>query len=226
MSTLDKRTGYFITQIENVRDPIRTTHWRLRFNVPLIKAQLGTDICPDVKSDDEICVMIKTAKIPKLLINTAEAWFMGQSVLFTTNTDYEKESNFDILEPADVRGFRFLGKWNQLAHNTDLYQNGSLGTSVIDPNSERGINLGSAKYTSTFDSGKSVVRNSGWVYLELYDYTLGEVILRVEYINIFPASIGELNLSHEEANLGRYTALFKHDRFRIVLPKGGTGSIT
>jgi hypothetical protein len=223
MSTLDKSTGYWVSQIENVRDPIRTSHWRLRFNIPLIKAQLGTvDFLDDITSDDEISVMVKTAKIPKAVINTAEAWYMGQSVLFATNTTYDQESSFSILETANVNGYRFLGKWNQLAHNTDIYQYGAQGTSLISPTKERGINLGSAKYTSSYDSGKSVVRNSGWVYLELYDYTLGEVLLRVNYINIFPSTLGELDLSHEASDLGKYTATFKHDRFNITIPKNGT----
>ncbi len=222
MATLDKRNGYWITQIENVRDPIRTSHWRLRFNVPLIKAQLGSsDLFKDINSDDDLSVMVKTAKIPKVTTNTAEAWYMGQSESFTTNTTYETESTFSILEPADVRGYRFLGKWHQLAHNTDLYQLGSSDSSVISPENERGINLGSAKYTSTFDGGKSVVRNRNWVYLELYDYTLGEVLMRVNYVNMFPTSLGDLDLSHESSDLGKYQATFKHDRITITLPKDG-----
>ena len=223
MSTLDKKTGYWVTQIENVRDPIRTSHWRLRFNIPLIKAQLGTvDFISDITSDDDLSVIVKSAKIPKAITNTAEAWYMGQSVVFPTNTTYDQESSFSILEPADVRGFRFLGKWQQLVHNTDIYQYGSNGSSLISPTNERGINLGSAKYTSTFDSGKSVIRNSGWIYLELYDYTLGEVLLRVDYINIFPTAIGEIDLNHNASELATYTASFKHDRFNITIPKNGT----
>lgn len=221
MATLDKRTGYFVNVMEKVRDPIRTSHWRLRFNVPLIKAQLGPDLMEDISGDDDITVMVKTAKIPKLTVNTAEAWWMGQSVLFTTNTEYEKESTFDVLETADVLGYRFLGKWNQLAHNTDLYRAGAYENSLINPETQRGVNLGSAKYTKNNDGGKSVVRNVGWVFLELYDYTAGEVLLRVDYTNIFPSSLGELNLSHEGSDLGKYQLTMKHDFFRLTLPKSG-----
>lgn len=226
MATLDKATGYFQYPLEQVKDPIRTSHWRLRFNVPLIKAQVGDTFLSDVNSDDDISVMIKTAKMPKLDINTAEAWYMGQSVQFATNSTYEKESSFEVLETEDVRGYRFLGLWHQLAHNTDLIQNGSYGTHAISPTETRGINLGSAKYTSTADSGKSVVRNTNWMYLELYDYTTGEVVVRVNYINAFPSSLGDFSLSYEGSDLVKYTVVFKHDFHRIVIGKDGTGSIT
>src|ERR1035437_3265478 len=132
--TLDKRNGYFVTTMSTLRDPIRTTHWRLRFNVPLIKAEIGGSLVPDVNTDDDIAVMVKTASVPKVIINSAESWYMGQKIYFQTNSEYDKETIFNIQETADVRGFRFLGKWSELAHNTDLYQLGSLGTSVIDPN--------------------------------------------------------------------------------------------
>lgn len=217
---LDKRNGYFVTAMTGLRDPIRTTHWRLRFNVPLIRAQVGGELFPDVVSDDDIAVMVKTASVPKVIINSVESWYMGQKVYFTTNTEYDKESSFSIQETADVRGFRFLGKWSELAHNTDLYHVGALGESAIDPN-QRGVNLGSAKYPATADGGNSVVRNSGWLFLELYDYTTGEVILRVEYINVFPSSLGGFSLGYDNADLAKYDATFTHDYYRIILPKNG-----
>ena len=221
-STLDPRTGYFVDQFQKVRDPFRTSHWRLRFNIPLIKAQIGGSLIPDINTDDDISVIIKSATIPKLEVNVAEQWYMGQSEIFTTNSTYDKESTFDIVEPQDARGLRFLGRWQQLAHNTDLYQLGQLGTSVVDPVNDVGINLGSAKYPSTFNGGKSVVRNSGWVFLELYDYTLGTTLLRLDYINIFPKNIGGMQLKYEGSDLAGYTATFGHDRHRITFPSNGT----
>jgi hypothetical protein len=218
---LDKRNGYFVTALSTLRDPIRTSHWRLRFNVPLIKAEIGGTLVPDVNTDDDIAVMVKTASVPKVIINSVESWYMGQKIYFQTNTEYDKETSFNIQETADVRGFRFLGKWSELAHNTDLYQLGSLGTSVIDPNNEMGVNLGSAKFPATANGGKSVVRNSGWLYLELYDYTTGETILRVEYINVWPSSLGGFELAYENPDLAKYSATFTHDYYRIVLPNNG-----
>lgn len=215
---LDKRNGYFVTAMSTLRDPIRTSHWRLRFNVPLIKAQVGGELMPDVNTDDDIAVMIKTASVPKVIINTAESWYMGQKIYFQTNTEYDKETTFNIQETADVRGFRFLGKWSELAHNTDLYQLGKLGTSVINPDTEMGVNLGSAKYNN---GGKSVVRNTGWLYLELYDYTTGETLLRVEYVNVFPSSMGGIALGYDAPELAKYDVTFTHDFYRIILPNNG-----
>lgn len=218
---LDKRNGYFVNAMNVLRDPIRTTHWRLRFNVPLIKAQVGGELFPDINTDDDISVIVKNANVPKAIINHVDSWYMGQRTIFTTNTEYETESTFNIQETADVRGFRFLGKWSELAHNTDLYQVGSLGTSAIDPDAERGVNLGSAKYPASFDGGKSVVRNRGWLFLELYDYTTGEVVLRVEYINVFPSSLGGFPLSYDNPDLVKYDVTMKHDLYRTILPLNG-----
>lgn len=218
---LDKRNGYFVTAMSSLRDPIRTSHWRLRFNVPLIKAEIGGDLIPDVNTDDDIAVMVKTSSVPKVIINSVESWYMGQKIYFQTNTEYDKESNFNIQETADVRGFRFLGQWSELAHNTDLYQVGSLGNSAINPNTQRGVNLGSAKFPGNADGGRSVVRNSGWMFLELYDYTTGETILRVEYINVWPSSLGGFELAYENPDLAKYTATFTHDYYRIILPNNG-----
>lgn len=220
MALPSKSTGYFVTAMESLRDPIRSTHWRLRFNVPAIKSQMGasaTKLLQGIDTDDDLSIMVKTTSIPKIVINTAQAYYMGQSIDFATNTEFEKTSSLELLEPSDMIGMRFLGLWNQLVHNVDAIDVDTDGNAAISPDGELGVNLGAGKFSVT-DFAKSVVRNSGWVYLEMYDYTYGNVLFRVNYINCWPKEIGGGSLAHEGPNLVKFNVTLNHDRYKFILP--------
>lgn len=225
MAALDRTNGYFIDSLNNLRDPIRTNLWRLNFNIAAIKANFpsGLDFLSDIEDTDSISFMVRSATVPKITVNSAESWYMGQSSKFSTNTEYAPTSTFEIEERQDVKGWRFLLMWNQHVHNTDALYHTKLdeaGTNrVIDPESDTPVGLGTNKYPSSFNRGLSLTRNTDWVSLDLYDYTTGEIIMRVSYVNFWPSEIGEASLSYENPTLMKYTFTATHDRYKYVVPK-------
>src|ERR1019366_8791966 len=161
MAKSGKAGGYWVTQMENQRDPLRTTHWRLRVNVPGIKSQMAAsanNLLKDINTDDDISVIVKDSTIPKIVINTVQSWYMGQSIDFPTNTEFEKTSTLGIQETSDLIGFRFFGLWNQQVHNVDAIDADTQDNAVINQ-TDVGINMGAGKFSVT-DIPTSVIRNN------------------------------------------------------------------
>lgn len=219
MST-DKSNFYWISQMESQRDPIRTTHWRFRVNTSkVINAMGNPEALRDIESDKDISVIVKNAEIPKVVTNFADAFFMGQKMGFATNTDFDHESTFEILETSDLIGLRFFGYWHQYVHNVGLLTVDKPDKQAIDPNSDTGmgVNLGAGKFTQDIYPS-TVSRNTDWVWLELYDYTQGVVLFRVSYVNFVPKSIGGINIKHEGANLATWSLQSRQDAYNFVIP--------
>lgn len=216
--------GYWLGQMEQQRDPIRTTHWRLRVNVPAIKAQMAasaTNWLKDINTDDDISVIVKDANVPKIVHETVKSWYMGQNIEFPTNTTFENQSTFQIQETSDLIGFRFFGLWHQLVHNVDAIDADTQDAPAINP-TDVPFNTGAGKFSVT-DFPSSVIRNNGWVNLELYDYTKSIVLLRVNYINAFPKEIMGSQLSFEQASLLKWNLVLNHDRYKFVFPSNVSG---
>lgn len=220
--------GYGLAQMENQRDAIRTTHWRLRVNVPAIKGQMpasATAWLKDINTDDDLTVIVKSANLPKITTETVKSWYMGQNIEFPTNTTFENQSTFEVQETSDLIGFRFFGLWHQLVHNMDVIDADVQDTPAINP-TDVPLNTGAGKFSVT-DFPTSVIRNNGWVSLELYDYTKSITLLRVNYINAFPKEVMGSQLSFEQASLLKWNLVLNHDRYKFVIPStvAGLGNI-
>lgn len=216
----DKSNFYWISQMSSQRDPIRTTHWRLRVNVAAIKTAMGNPpALSDITNDQDISVIVKNGTLPSLSTEVADSFFMGQKMGFATNTNFETELSWEIQETSDLKGFRFFGLWHQYVHNVAALTLDTPNNQLIDPNSETGmgVNLGSGKFTQN-DYPNSVVRGSDIVWLELYDYTQGYVLLRCSFLNFFPKSIGGISLEHASPSLAKWTLKSHQDAYNYVIP--------
>lgn len=222
---MDKSNFYWLTQMANQRDPIRTTHWRFRVNVTSILSAMGNpSALSDITTDGDISVLVKTGTVPKIIVNSADSFFMGQKMAFATNSDFDTELDWEIQETADLKAFRFFMIWSQFVHNTGSIKSDTIDTNVIDPTTV-GLNLGSGKFTQT-DYPNSVVRNNDVVWLELYDYTQGYVLWRCSFVNFWPKSVGGISLSHESPALAKWTLQSHQDYYNFVIPSkfGSMGS--
>jgi len=217
---IDKSNFYWVSAMTSQRDPIRTTHWRLRVNTQAVKTAMGNpSILADINGDTDISVIVKTGSVPKILINSADSFFMGQKMAFATNTEFDTESDWEVQETSDLIALRFFGMWNQYVHNVGALTIDKPANQAIDPNSSTGMgmNLGSGKFTST-DYPNSLVRNTDWVWLELYDYTQGVVLFRVSFVNFWPKSFGGIQLTHESPSLAKWTLGSHQDYYTYVIP--------
>lgn len=217
---VDKSNFYWISQMTSQRDPIRTTHWRLRINTAALKTAMGNpSILADINNDQDLSVLVKTGNVPKVVINSADSFFMGQKMAFATNTEFDTELEWNIQETSDLKAFRFFALWNQYVHNVGAMTIDNPSKQVIDPNAENGvgINLGSGKFTQV-DYPNSVVRNSDWVWLELYDYTQGYVLFRCSFVNFWPKSVGGITLNHETPGLATWSLQSHQDYYNYVVP--------
>lgn len=217
---VDKSNFYWISQMTSQRDPIRTTHWRFRVNVAAIKTAMGNPaILSDITNDQDLSVLVKTGTIPKVIINSADSFFMGQKMAFATNTEFDTELDWEIQETADLKAFRFFSIWNQYVHNTGAVTIDKPSNAAIDPNSDSGmgVNLGSGKFTQN-DYPNSVVRNNDLVWLELYDYTQGVVLWRCSFVNFWPKQVGGISLNHEGPALAKWTLQSHQDYYNYVVP--------
>lgn len=216
----DKSNFYWISQMASQRDPIRTTHWRLRINTAALKTAMGNPaILSDITNDQDLSVLVKTGNVPKVVVQTADSFFMGQKMAFATNTEFDTELDWEIQETADLKAFRFFALWNQYVHNVGALTIDNPNNAAIDPNAANGmgVNLGSGKFTQT-DYPNSVVRNNDMVWLELYDYTQGYVLWRCSFVNFFPKSVGGISLSHEAPALAKWTMQSHQDTYNFVVP--------
>jgi hypothetical protein len=216
----DKSNFYWISQMSSQRDPIRTTHWRLRVNTAAIKTAMGNpSILSDITNDQDLSVLVKTGTIPKVVVQTADSFFMGQKMAFATNTEFDTELDWEIQETSDLKAFRFFALWNQYVHNVGALTIDTPSTAAIDPTATNGmgVNLGSGKFTQT-DFPNSVVRNNDTIWLELYDYTQGVVLWRCSFVNFFPKSVGGISLSHESPALAKWTMTSHQDYYNFVVP--------
>lgn len=214
----DKSNFYWITQMMKQRDPIRTTHWRLRINTTALKTAMGNPtILNDINSDNDLTVLIKSGTVPTVSVNTADSWYMGQKMAFATNSEFDYNLDWTIQESADLKAFRFFALWNQHVHNVNALAIDKYNNPAIDAIKDTGVNLGSGKFTAE-DYPNSVVRNTDWIWLELYDYTQGYVLLRVSFVNFFPKKVGGISLQYDQGGLATWQLTSNQDAYEYVVP--------
>ena len=230
-----KDSGYFTTALEKIRDPIRTSHWRLAFDgAALMKiVNFGfnsTDNVSESEALNNLSLICESVTVPKSETNTKDSWWMGQPISFATNTTYDRDMTVEVQETADLMGYRYLLGWAQLAHNVNIVQTASdnsamsVGDAEALINSEKvGVNLGERKFDgtgigSTPSLKENAVRNSTLLQLQLFDYTTGNILTKIVFRNIYPQMVGSYTLSYDNPDLLSYEVKFHFDYFNIIIP--------
>jgi hypothetical protein len=115
-------------------------------------------------------------------------------------------------------------RWMQYCINTYAYSPEAIGEEVKSLTNNTFSNVygfGSPIYKNKDDEviGNFFV-NTNTIFVDHYDYSSGEVIMRISYINIFPVKITPPKLEYNSANLYQFQVEFKYSRHVLTIPTG------
>lgn len=235
---LNKKSGYWVTQLENVGEPLRTSHWKLNFNFSdLIAYEKYLGYGNNVFSGDIISLATKNYEPPTVHIATEAIYFQGGAKKsLPVVHDYEDTFTVTMLETNDLACHKNILRWMQFCINDFSVSTRPIGNDIttFDKDNYNSIEGYGAplyknqdKYTSTNNAvyGNFFV-NHNVVYADIYDYVTGEIVMRVRYVNIFPIKISSPKLEYNSSNLYEFTVEFKFSRFVYVLPASASTSVS
>ena len=230
--TLDKRNGYWVKQIEQVNDPIRTSHWKLNFNFKdLIAYENDLGYGNNVFSGDIISLSTKDYTPPSIHIASESIYYQGGAKKnLPVVHDYEDTFSVTMLETNNLACHKNLLRWMQFCINDFSVSTKPIGndTTTFDKDNYNQVEgYGSPLYKNQDNAvyGNFFV-NHNVVYADIFDYTTGEIIMRIRYVNIFPIRISHPKLEYGSSNLYEFTVEFKFSRFLYILPGATSASLT
>lgn len=221
MAELDNRTKmFFISAIDNLRDPAKNTRWRLLipsniFEATGIKPTNGLDFGTGEEGTDDFALHVDTCKIPDIKVNFDKLNWMGFGSAYPVNADISTDITFKTKLLEDMRAYEAMLAWEQNMINTGLL----VDANGQDRMGQTGLRLGLGQHKDIFNPTSTVLRNSV-VRVELYNWMLGRPILRLNLINAFPTNVSGFDLTHaEQARLLDFTFSLHADRWTIYIPE-------
>lgn len=234
--SLDKRNGYWVSQLSNANDPIRTSHWKLNFNFKdLINYEKQLGYGSNVFGGDVLSLAVKDYTPPTVEIISSTIHFLGGSAkTLPVVHNYEDSLTVTLLESNNLACHKTILRWMQYCINDYSISTADIGKDKSTFNEDNYSKLegyGAPIYKnqdlySQFDNsvhGNFFV-NHNVVYADTYDYTTGEIIMRVRYVNIYPVKVSPPKMEHSSSNLYEFTVEFKFSRFIYVLPNTDSSS--
>lgn len=221
---LNKKNGYFVSSLEKVGDPIRTNLFKVHFDFTELRRYeeaLGTNF--NIFDSETLSLMIKDYTPPVVEMHTDTIYYMGgaKKVLPTTQ-EVEDSMTLTIQENSNLTGYKNIMRWMQHCVNNYSYSPEKIGEEVLL--------LGSNKYNNAIGYGAPIYKNKDdlnianffinthTMCVDMYDYTNGEAIMRVSYVNIFPTKITPPKLEYNSANLYQFQVEFKYSRYVYTIP--------
>jgi len=212
---------FFLSQIDNLRDPVRNTRWRVLipsdvFAATGINVTNGDQFNNGEEGTDEFALHVKACKIPSIKVNDDTHEYMGFKQHHPVNAEISTEITFSTILLEDMRAYEAMLAWEQSCLNTGILVN----ESNEDRMNQTGLRLGlgTHKDASSDNTTQKVLRNSN-VKVELYNWMRGDVIMRLNLINAFPTSVGGFDLKYDQAGLIKFEFTLKCDRWTVQIPK-------
>lgn len=221
----NKTKLFFLSGIDNLRDPVRSTRWRVLIPSEILRvvglnAIPNGSFLPDEDGTNDFALHVKSCKIPDMNIEAVDQYYMGFGQSHVTNAQLSADIQFESILLEDMRAFNTIHAWQQMCINTGLLVNTS-GENIINNSSNIREGLGVHK-----DSAKNdlvgVVRNSN-VTIELYNWMNGDVIAQTKLINAYPKSVGGFSLSYQNAGLINFPFTLHCDRWTSTTIDGYDG---
>lgn len=228
---LNKKNGYFVSSLEKVGDPIKTNLWKMQFDFTELRRyeeNLGANF--NVFDSETLSLMVKDYSPPIIEMNTQSIFFHGGAKKVLPTTQQQDDTvTITIQENNRLTGYQNIMRWMQYCINTYAYSPDAIGEEVKMLSNNTFSNVygyGSPIYKNKDEDvvGNFFV-NTNTIAVDLYDYSTGEVILRVSYINIFPVKIIPPKLEYASSNLYQYQVEFKYSRHVLSIPTGN-GSLS
>jgi hypothetical protein len=218
-NTSPSTTMFYQSGIDTIRDPVRSTRWRMFFGAELFKAlpikpTNGTPFDGEAGTD-EVSIHIKSSQIPGVRIDLDKIWYMGFPSNYATNVQLEGDIPVEFIMTEDMRSFELVYAWVESVINAGILVNPTGGASRT---AEAGRALGLGTHKDAQDSAHTVVRNSGIIKTNLYNWHTGAEILTVNLINAIPTSIDPTSLQYQQGQLVSFRTNIHYDRFSLSIP--------
>lgn len=223
---LNKKNGYFVSALDSVGDPIRTNLWKMQFDFTELRRyeeNLGANF--NVFDSERLSLMVKGYQPPVIEMNTQEIYFHGGAKKVVPSTQEQDDTVvITIQENNRLTGYQNIMRWMQYCINTFAYSPEAIGeeTKILSNNQFSNVyGYGSPIYKNKDDEviGNFFV-NTNTIAVDHYDYSSGEVIMRISYINIFPVKITPPKLEYNSVNLYQFQVEFKYSRHVLTIPTG------
>jgi hypothetical protein len=210
---------FFLSGIDNLRDPVRTTRWRVLipssvFAASGIQVTNGDQFTNGEDGTDNFALHVKSCQIPTLKNTSADHHYMGFPQAHVVNTDISADIEFETILLEDMRAYEAMLGWEQACQNTGVLVNEQFN----DRMNQTGLRLGLGNHKDIENPTVAVVRNSN-IKIELHNWMRGEVIMRLNLINAYPTQITGFDLSYKDANIANFKFTLHADRWTIQIPE-------
>ena len=215
----DITKDFFLGAVDNKRDPVRNTRWRMLIPGEIIQAtgiQLtnGSNLDP-ISLQDELALDIKKVQMPGIKVKTETVDYMGFKTNYAVNADIGAEIKIDAQLFEDMVGYEAILAWEQSLLNTGLLVNAQGDDRTY---TESGLALGLGTHKDQAATDKNIVLRNSTVRIEQYNWNNGEVIKVLNLINAMPIDVSGYDLNHSDAKLIQFSFTLKADRFTHHFP--------
>lgn len=224
---------FFLTGIDGLRDPARSTRWRVLLPGDIFKetGYSNTNGGKDrnlfeTNSAEEFALLIKKCTIPEITLETKDHEYMGFKSQYVTNAKIDADFPLEAIMLEDMRAYEALMAWHQNCINTGLLVSPEATGDTADGDDRTttlsGIDLGLGvhKEAGKGETPVHTVKNSG-IKIQMYNwFKTEEVILEIRLINAIPKRVGGFSLDYgPSGNLIKFPFTLHADRWTIRIPK-------
>ena len=220
---LDKRNGYFVSKLDQLKDPIRTSHWTLDFDfTELRKYEMNLGINSNTFNSRLLSLTVKDYQPPTIDMETEPVYFLGGSKKpLPTVYNVEDSLTVTMQETSDLVCHKNLLKWMQYI----IFNYSMNGSAIGEDNADltqlpfKFLGYGAATYRNAEEQvfGNFFI-NHHVISASIYDYSTGNAIYKVNYVNIYPVKITQPRLEYGSSNLYTFTVEFKYSRSSYTIP--------
>ena len=221
MATDNNKSMFFLSAIDVLRDPARDTRWRLLvppsiFAATGIKPSNGLDFGSGLDGMNDFALHVDSCSIPELNVKDDYISWMGFKSAFPVNAEISADLAFETKLLEDMRAYEAMLGWQQSLVNTGVL----VDANDADRMGVVGDQLGLGQHKDIKNPSSTVLRNNG-IAVEMYDWSKGQVILRLKLINAHPTKVEGFELHHgEDAKLLKFKFTLHCDRWTIYIPPG------
>ena len=226
-----KKKLFFGSAVDSLADPFRTTRWRMLISTSIFNA-FGMDLqnhdqfnVQDGESEFALYVQDPPA-LPSVGLTDAALKYMGFSKWYPTGQNgLDGEFTIGGVLTEDMAPLESMLEWGNMVYNTGELTKANRSDANYDTNriakdSSNKISLGLGQQANWTNTTAKLLRNQT-VTIELYDWMYGNCILSITYINAWPKQVSlPTTLTYQQAELGKWSAKFRYDRFTMWIPGG------
>lgn len=210
---------FFLSQIDNLRDPVRTTRWRVLipsdvFAASGIQVTNGDQFTNGEDGTDNFALHVKSCQIPTIKLQEGQHHYMGFPQSHPINADIAADINFETILLEDMRAYEAMLGWEQACLNTGIL----VDNTYKDRMNQTGLRLGLGNHKDSENPTAKVLRNAD-IKIELYNWMRGDVIMRLNLINAYPTEIAGFDLSYKQADIANFKFTLHADRWTIQIPE-------